>query len=426
MQNERPSWVRELHRSLKQMLIPDTAQQQEIVALKRLIAQSRSPALFNNEDDFLTERLLAHPITRPWPQIKLARCPPNNGFDRQRIAKRLLTAYQKAVESELYATMKREGEDLWSELVRNELPELVAIIEHDDHVALSSYLKSFGDSHVWFGGITTGVDGFTRNNNPDHIALVYYDKLVCLAESLGLIRVESPESGPWGENIYIVLPQLIENIEEHLGICIVPPSGVIHTDGLDTTKGPLHYRHINALYSATRVQTLCTQHDAVCEFGGGLGLTAFYLRKLGFDNYTILDLPITLLLAGHFLLHACGEEAVTLYGESATPNTVKLLPYWECVNLPDNHFTLCLNQDSMPEISDNLVFGYLDQIKRIGRSRFLSINHECFFPRTVLRFVKRSKGFTPLYRAKCWTREGYVEELFEIARQETPRPFAGS
>ena len=89
------------------------------------------------------------------------------------------------------------GEDLWTKLIRNELPELMSAIEKYDAKALSDFLMHFGESYVWFGGITTCVDGYNKNIIPEHIALTYHDKLICLAEYLGLIRYECPESGPY-------------------------------------------------------------------------------------------------------------------------------------------------------------------------------------------------------------------------------------
>lgn len=154
----------------------------------------------------------------------------------------------------------------------------------------------------------------------------------------------------------------------------------------------------------------------MCEIGGGLGLTAMYARRLGLGRYTILDLPITCLLAGHYLLHAVGKDNVALYGENRSSNiAIEVLPYRECTNLPSKNYGLVLNQDSLPEIADNLVLEFLDQVTRIGSGLFLSINHEYFYPRTVKNFISASGGFREIYRSKCRVREGYLEEVYGIA-----------
>ena len=296
---------------VKNLLIENTSKDQKINSINNILEKSRSPGLCVFEDDHLTERLLAHPALSPLPQVRLKSSPATNSPDRIIICERLLSAYHKSINDESESTMRREGEDLWSGLLRNELPSLMEAIDKKDAKALSDFLLHFGESYVWFGGITTCIDGYNKNLNPDHVALTYYDKLVCLAEYLGLLQYENPESGPWGENLRLNPITVIEKIQQHLGISIAPSQGAIHTDGLDSNIGLLHYRHINSLYSAIRLKELNdfrNEHECspCLEFGGGLGITAMYASKLGITNYTILDLPITCLLAGSYLLNSLG------------------------------------------------------------------------------------------------------------------------
>lgn len=386
----------------------------EIEKKTSLISQSRSPALFNCNDDFLTERLLSHPIKSLSGSLTLASEPARHIANRVEVAERLIKAYHKALADEAASPLRREGEDLWTGLLRNELPELLNAIDSRDAVKLADFLANFGTSYVWFGGITTCIDGFNKDLRPESIALTYHDKLVSLAESLGVLRYESPESGPWGDNMLSDSTDVLNSIAHKIGIDIHPPMGIIHTDGIKAGKSVLHYRRINALYSALRLHALNKKQEAVCEFGGGLGITAMYSLRLGVKDYTIFDLPITCLLAGHYLIHAIGENNVVLYGEEAKENAVKLLPYWECQKQDDNRFSYALNQDSLPEISDNLIKEYLTQIKKMVAKGFLSINHECFHPRTVMRFTEESGGFELLHRSKCWVRDGYVEEFYTL------------
>ncbi len=387
---------------------------QTLKSIKTILGRTRSPGLCEFEDDFLTEKLLAHPALAPLPKIRLASSPSKDNVNRIIICERLLTAYHKSIKDESKSTLKRVGEDLWSDLLRTELPLLMEAIEKYDPKALSDFLLNFGNSYVWFGGITTCIDGYNKNLKPDHVALTYYDKLVCLAEYLGILNYENPEAGPWGENLRLDPNFVIEKITEYLGISIAPPLDAIHTDGLDSSTGLFHYRHVNGLYSAIRLKELGGFDKPCLEFGGGLGISAMYAYKLGIKNYTMLDLPITCLLAGNYLLNSLGLDKVSLYGEPQKENKIKILPYWECLNLPSNHFHVTLNQDSFPEIADNLLREYLEQIKRLTRSYFLSINHEVGFPRTVNQFVSEWTNFIKIYRSKYWIREGYIEELWDI------------
>ncbi len=387
----------------------------ELSAINERSLHARSPALFHHKDDFLTERLLSHPLKK-MPPVMLKSLPAKEMDSRVAVASRLIDAYHFSLESEKYSPLKREGEDLWTGLLRNELPDLLAAIDERDPEKLATFLKNFGTSYVWFGGITTCTDGYNKNVDPQHIAVSYLDKLVSLAESLGVLSLESPESGPWGDCMNHSVEDLARAIGDRLGIDITPPVGVIHTDGIGEGDALFHYRHINSLYSATRLNAVNMSKGPVCEFGGGLGLTAMYLRRLGNRDYTIFDLPITCLIAGHYLLNALGHDAVTLHGESKRKETISLLPYWECQNAEAESFAYAMNQDSMPEIADNLIMEYLNQIKRTTTEGFLSINHECFTPRTVDKFVAASGGFKKLHRSKCWVREGYVEELYSLKK----------
>ncbi len=388
--------------------------QKQIKELNGLIKASRSPGLFNSSEEFLTERLLAHPVSHPMPSVSLTSERATKKSNSVAIADRLIKSYHKALEHEKISSLKRENEDLWTGLIRNELPELLETIDRKDPEELAKYLLEFGQSFVWFGGITSCVDGYNRNIDPQQVALTYLDKIVCLAEYLGILGFENPESGPWGENLHVDIDDLVNKIEIEIGIEIAPPLGIIHTDGVRGGKGLFHYRHINSLYSAIKIARLSPQNGPVCEFGGGLGMTAMYARRFGFMDYTILDLPITCLLAGHYLLHATGEGQVSLYGETLSDDSIKILPYWECLNIPDKSMELTVNQDSLPEISDNLIDEYLKQIKRTTQNHFLSINHECFHPRTVFNFIKSSSGYEIVSRSKCWVREGYIEEVYRI------------
>ena len=388
--------------------------QSEIQKINGRKNHSRSPALCNSSDDLLTERLLSHPVVEAFPKVVLGKCFAEDNPQRILVAERLLKAYHKSVRDEKLSTLQRKGEDLWTGLIRNELPELMSYIDESNAEKLAHYLMHFGESFVWFGGITTCIDGYNRNLAPEHVALTYLDKLVCLGEYLGVIPFENPECGPWGANLQVNANDLIEKIEDALEISIIPPSGAIYIDGLETEKGLLHYRHINGLYSAIRANELSDNAGPCCEFGGGIGITAMYAHRMGISDYTILDLPITCLLAGHYLLHTVGLDSINLYGEEQKTDTIKILPYWECTKLPDKHYSLTLNQDSFPEIADNLLEEYLLQINRITKHYFLSINHECSYPKTVDSFVNRAKGYKKIYRSKYWVREGYIEELFRI------------
>ena len=144
---------------------------------------------------------------------------------------------------------------------------------------------------------------------------------------------------------------------------------------------------------------------------------------MGYRNYTLFDIPITNLFAGNFLINAIGPDAVTLFGEKPFADTIKVMPYCTCHDIPDQSFDLALNQDSFPEIDETLVRHFLTEIRRTSRSLFLSINHEAQSDMTINRkqlnlsaILKHQPGFTRLSRKKYWLREGYAEEAYRLTR----------
>ena len=231
---------------------------------------------------------------------------------------------------------------------------------------------------------------------------------------MGIIQAPMNEAGNGGVNFSADINELVYHVEKELGFSIFPPPGAVPFVGLPIHQGVLNYRHLLGLYGALRVSDLAASNLSILEFGGGLGITALYTRRMGFEDYTLLDLPISCLFAGHFLINSLGGDHVSLYGENLSDVTIKILPYWECQTLPNKKYCLSINQDSMPEMADNFIHEYLTQIKRITDGLFLSINHDGFFPKTVHQFIKISGGFKKIYRSKCFVREGYIEEAYKI------------
>ena len=191
---------------------------------------------------------------------------------------------------------------------------------------LAKMFSSFGANYTWFGGITTGVDGFSHwDCDEQMIAYSYFDQLVSLGEALSVLPAENPEQGAngnWGKNIQRQPADVIARIEDKLGISIGRRLGSCRCQGLPSEVSALHYRHINALYTAVRARDLTEPGDAISEYGGGIGLIALYLHRFGRKDCTLYDLPDA--VSAYFLIAALGDDAVCLEGEPAKPNAVKI------------------------------------------------------------------------------------------------------
>jgi hypothetical protein len=153
----------------------------ENIRLQKIIQASRSPGLSDSLENLLTERLMAHPARIPLPNVELRSIPANDMPNRVKVAERLLRSYHKAICDEKQSPLQRKGEDLWTGLLRQELPDLMQSLDQKDPISLSQFLMNFGKSYVWFGGITTCVDGYNKNLDPKQVAITYLDKLVSLA-----------------------------------------------------------------------------------------------------------------------------------------------------------------------------------------------------------------------------------------------------
>jgi hypothetical protein len=124
---------------------------------------------------------------------------------------------------------------------------------------------------------------------------------------------------------------ILNAISAELGVRLAFPNPFIDELGLETPDGIASYRAIQSAYQAWRLATVARRHRAsetvlsALEIGGGTGRTAFQASRLGVEDYTIVDLPMTNLVQGYFLGMALGPERICLEGESAKERSVKLV-----------------------------------------------------------------------------------------------------
>ena len=373
-----------------------------------------APVPLPNRKKFAHDPIAGHTATLQLRSVGAAR--PSN-----EVAERLIRAYHRSSEYTPPPSFSA-GEDLWTRIVNVEFADLLRILAARDASGLAEFIFRFGDKSTWFGCLNFAIDGYTdSSSSAADVALLYYDKLVCLGEAVGILQFENPEQGQV-RNLQRDVKQIVSELETTLGITIAPPAGALHMVGLEIgSGGVLHYRHINALYVAWCISSLVNRTTPLCEYGGGVGAVAYYARRFGFSDYTLFDVPLTNLFSANFLIHALGADAVSLDGEEAAAATVKILPHWECTEVPDKRFGLSLNQDSFPEVDPAIVGQFVNQIARTTREYFLSINQEAEAEMTptrrqlnVSKLLGADPAFCRLHRSRYWIREGYVEELYRI------------
>ncbi|MCK1534625.1 MULTISPECIES: putative sugar O-methyltransferase [unclassified Bradyrhizobium] len=346
------------------------------------------------------------------PTLKYRFTVPQRNHDPE-IVQRLMAAYQAALENQKVAKFPTPGVDLWDHILSNDLLQFRDALAAGDLQFIQSFMPNIGRDYTWFGGLSLGIDGYTPVEfRQSEIALLYWEKMVALAESQGVLNCENPESGPYLKNIHVNPRDLILKMQSELGIDIAPPDDILPTFGFIADERVYHYRHINSLYAAAQCRHYLKPGASVIEIGAGLGLSCLYARRFQPLDYSIYDLPLTCFISGFFLMNALGKDQVCLFGETPNRDAVKILPYWSIADLADGAVDLALNQDGLPEIDDITVQFLLRNIERCVNDKFYSFNHEVFGLRRVSTFVAQHTGFKRLSRGRNWVREGYVDELY--------------
>jgi len=201
------------------------------------------------------------------------------------------------------------------------------------------------------------------------------------------------------------------------------PYGVLANNSLITMEHPEH------IYAALRIhhsirnflgEEDCKKYQLV-EIGGRYGGLAYWIRSLGkiaTHSYTIIDLPMMNVLQGYFLSKAFCPSEVCLFGESPTEEAIfHVLPTisFEVLN---HKIDVLINENSMPEMTDQIVENYIKIAKDKVTGLFFSYNHEAYAPIfginqvLVPEIVKKVGGFSCVARNVSWVRNGYVEETY--------------
>ena len=319
-------------------------------------------------------------------------------------SERLLSAYNRSIKD--YRNLEN---DLWSANSKAQA-KFFNLLKDNNPKKLARYLCNMNKEDATIGTVQGNYEYerlIISASYRKFIATMAKDKLVCLAEAIGVLPIENPEQGYYGQNIYKNSETLFNAISAKIGYDITPPA----IDGgllkLKVGNALFNERDCNAIYTGYIIKDT----KKICEIGGGSGRVCFWGSKFGIQDYTILDLPHINIIQGFYLLKSM-KETVSLYGES--DKQIKVLP---CHHLPFDKFDLVLNQDSFPEIGENTVIEYLNWIKKHS-VEFLSINHESKPPYiggnhiNVSELIEQVGGFNRVYRNLYWIRKGYTIERY--------------
>jgi SAM-dependent methyltransferase len=324
-------------------------------------------------------------------------------LDTTALAVRIAASYRVAA-----AEFAGHGDSMWATFSAQQAPVIEAI-RNNDIVSLGRLLAD-PSSNDFLWGYDDLLKTFTeiRMQHPDQAengARPIYDALVQVGIGIGAIPCPYPEGGQGNPEPPIEV--LLQAIDAVFGFKVDFPNPFKMNFGLETSRGIASVRAVQAIYQAWRINQILRYISGkrVLEIGAGLGRNAYYARKFGIVDYTIVDIPTTQIAQGYFLSRVCAETEVSMYGEP--PATINLRsPDW--VRQTDEQFDLILNVDSLTEMDPAVARRYIKFARDRARA-FLSINHEV--NPVVVRDLFREIGIKPVGRSPYWPRAGYVEEL---------------
>ena len=246
-------------------------------------------------------------------------------------------------------------------------------------------------------------------------------EIVKLAMALGVSGVPNPEMDAahkthvpspvnvWGLNA----DQILDKIQAVLPFLInFPPFSGNCKQGLPTKYGVTADRHIFYLWVLKRIMELCPdRNSSILEIGAGFGVLGYYLDKVGYRDYTTIDLALINACQTYFLSENLPERHIILSGDVEDPFKLhywcflKLLHSTDFVAVPKNRFSIMVNMDGLTEMGIAEAEKY---VQSDCAPLLLSINHEVNAYRVCdLKQPRKLK-----YRYPFWLRDGYVEELY--------------
>lgn len=352
------------------------------------------------------------------------------------LCERLITAYHRATVDKL--KVDSDTSRIWSEGIGAYYGKLISILQSRNAKKLAEALSGLFRERFVYGLASGDLVEHSFSKIGSRIwSLKYQDNIVALAEYLGVVRTESTQQGLKGYGLKDGLDTLVSKIEDRLGISIDfpdigAPYGVNANNSLITMEHPEHI--YVALRTSEAIRVYLDGREAkqlkLLEIGAGFGGLAYWIfkqQRLAVATYTIIDLPLINVLQGYFLSKALGASGVALYGEAFRSDAkVFILPTFAIAEdlMRANGFDVLINQNSMPEMSTQIVENYLRFAKKKLSGIFFSYNHEAYslvygkLQVSVPEAVARVGGFRRLSRNISWVRSGYVEEVYKTASEE--------
>ena len=246
------------------------------------------------------------------------------GVDAALVA-RIRRAYRAAV-----AGWRGAGDSMWAEIGVRNAPVHAALMEEDGRLA--EVLRDPGRFDLLYGfhslfAERTDALRAAEEGARQAVATALAGELWRLCEAVGARWLRNPEAAGQAPQDAEV-EGMLDALDVALRIRIEFPTPWPDEFGLVTSRGVASYRAVHALYQAYRLRALAGASGRVLEIGAGLGRTAYYARRMGISDYTIVDLPMTNVAQAGFLGTVLGSGGVRLFDEAAGGGIRILSPEW--------------------------------------------------------------------------------------------------
>jgi hypothetical protein len=344
---------------------------------------------------------------------------PGSKIDPQLVS-RIKTAYQLAIDG-----FEGAGDSPWSNYAeRSRHIHESLVTESND--AITRVLEDPIPTGLFYGFYSLAHDLGLDESSCEGLRLADWSTqqifgcLIRLAESIGSIRLWNPEGthpAPSYDATSASLETLLATLDEGIGIRVDFPNPFPREFGVPSNRGIASYRAPQAIYQAWRARELLREIGGanVLEIGAGMGRTAYYAKRLGISDYTIVDLPLANVAQAAFLGQALGSDAIWLPGDESSKKAGRIRiypPSW--LTRSDEEFGVALNADSITEMDIQHAVRYFREMARRA-AVFLSINHEGY-PLRVRDLPSKGEIETRVLRYPYWMRKGYVEEIYYFRR----------
>ena len=311
--------------------------------------------------------------------------------------------------------------------------DLVQQLEATDTQRLALMLNGmFHSSYIQ--GIAHGFRHTAMPSSRLQVPVVVEDRLISLAEYLGVVAAETIEQGICGLAMKNGLEPVVAAIERSLGFSLSFPEN-FGASGIKVGNRVITQRQAEHVYTACRLAASWRQFGgartglAITEIGAGYGGLCLWIHRVfgqQLRKYYIIDLPWVNVFQSYFLKKVFGDAAVAFWNDDA--EKIEAATIVVCSSETAEAFLrdqpdsdIYLNQDSLPEMPEAVARNYLQWVAGKAGALFFSYQQENGHSvgRAGQSNVHELMLAVPAMQLQCrnlsWTRDGYTEETYRVA-----------